>query len=310
MCEHRSHGNPRSTKEGSNAVATNGFDGIRRQLEEFDATLAAFGISIPPKAPIRRYLELVREFLADHAASPDAAAEKWLKRDMHDWYKAMIAVDVLTEAVTGVGTQPAKAFQDQIALVVANDISQDFEPTQSKDFLYELQVATWFGKMGFDVTLAEPDVRIRGQGLTGEFGLACKYPSSEKKLNQRISEGYDQIERQQISGIVVIGMDLLVCEGMTRFIEFPNDEAKALRIVANELGQRVERVKRQREGVKDRKPLDGALFTLHMGGHMANSGRLQTLTQFTFQCDSQSPLMDSISAIMKQVPRLRMKGRG
>ena len=288
-------------------MATNGYDGIRRQLADFDSTLAAIGVPIPPKSPILRYLEVVREFLDDHAASPEKAAEKWKEYDFHDWYKAMIAVDVLTSAVAGVGPQPPKEFRDQVAIVVAHDISQDFEPSQSKDFLYELQVATWFRKMGFEVELAEPDVRIRGGGLTGDFGLACKYPSSEKKLNQRISEGYDQIEQQKIPGIVAIGMDLLVCEGMSRFIEFPNDEVGAVGVVARELGHRVERVIRQRAGVPGRKPLDGALFTLHMGGHVKNPGRLQTLTQFTFQCDEDSPLMQQIGIIYQRFPMLKVK---
>jgi hypothetical protein len=285
-------------------MATDGYAKMRAQIASFEQLYQTLGLSFPKKSPMRGYFDLVNEFLADHASSRDAAAAKWKDRDFHEWYKAIIAVEKLVSVASALGGQPAKPLKDHLQLVLTHDISQDFEPSQGKNYLYELEVATWMQKAGFEVELAEPDIRLRGNGLKVDFGLACKLPASEKKLNGRISEGYEQIDRAGIPGIVVVGMDLILCEGMKRFIEIPSDKKEALGVVGNILADWVHKVEKQRAGVAGRKPLDGALFSLQLAGHVREPAGLQVLTQVTFQCTEASPLVEYLAVINQSLNKV------
>ena len=179
------------------------------------------------------------------------------------------------------------------------DIRQDFEPSQSKRYLYELQVGAWFQKAGFLITFEEPDLRISNNGLTDQIGLACKYPSSEKKLEKRISEGYEQIDRHGIPGLVVVGMDILCCRGMKKFVEFPDRKEVILESLANELGQWVTKTIKRRAGLKGHRPLDGALFTLSMAGIVGKPAGLTIASQMTFQSGEDNPLNAQIAVIRR-----------
>lgn len=276
-----------------------GYAGMTTKVEAFNQALATLGKPMPVGSPLQKYFDVVAEFVADHAASPEAASSKWMQRDFHQWYLSMLAVDSLCDSVVKLSQQPSAEFLRILDLVLSNDISQDYKPSQSKDFLYELQVASWFKDAGFAIDIAEPDLRISGNGLSTELGIACKYPSSEKKLNDRISEGYEQITRQGLSGFVAVGMDLLVMKEMERFIQFPESEEAILGGVSGELEQWVNKTIKRRAGVPGRAPLDGALFSLRMGGVATNPARLQWVTQFTFQCTDGNPIRSDIGTILE-----------
>ncbi len=170
-----------------------GYGGMKAKIDGFNGALATIGVTMPAGSPLERYFRIVAEFLADHDASPDEAAKKWVQRDFHEWYLSMLAVDTVCEAVVKLATHPATDLVHLLKLVLSNDISQDYHPSQSKDFLYEMQVALWFQDAGFTVELAEPDLRVSGNGLSTTLGVACKNPSSKNKINRRISDGYEQI---------------------------------------------------------------------------------------------------------------------
>jgi hypothetical protein len=270
-----------------------GIDGLKRLC-------SSLSIGIPQRSPFRRNVALVKEFIADLQANAEEAVKKWAQHPFEEWYWAMLSVEKLCSAVSELQNHPGD-LKRLIPLAIMEDIKQDFEPSQSKTYLYELEIGARFQEAGFAVTFEEPDVRISSNGLSQQIGLACKYPSSEKKLDQRISEGYDQIDRQGIPGLVAVGMDILCCRGMKRFVQFPDSEAVILGTMADELSQWAAKTTKRRAGVKGRRPLNGAVFTLSMTGIFGEPPRLTPARQMILQIDEDNPLSADVAVIAQAI---------
>ena len=280
-----------------------GYEKIISGIGDFERLCGNLSIEIPRRSPFRRNVDLVKEFLADMEANSEEAAQKWRQRPIDEWYWAMLSVEKLCSAVSEVQNHPDD-LKRLIPLAVMEDIKQDFEPSQSKTYLYELQIGAWFQRAGFAVAFDEPDVRISENGLSQQVGLACKYPSSEDKLDKRISEGYDQIKRQGIPGLVAVGMDILCCRGMKKFVQFPDSKAVILESMGNELSEWVTKTIKRRAGVKGRRPLNGAIFTLSMAGIYGKPPGLTVASHMTFQSNEDNPLNTDIAVIARAIHQL------
>ena len=243
-----------------------GYGKLAADISAFDELAGQIGFVYPRNAPVAAQMAMVKEFLSDIEKSPDNAATKWLAKDFLPWYRAIIAVDMLCESAIVLQDLPPEFLKKQLELSTMTDLSQDFDQSQSKEYLYELYVGAILRRSGFTIEFAEPDLKISGHGLSQTLGVACKYLSSEDKINRNISKGYEQIEGQGLRGFVAIGMDNIVCAGLKRFIQFPEKPEHIMATMAGTLGEWVRHLIKARAGVQGRKPLDGAMFTLRMVG--------------------------------------------
>jgi hypothetical protein len=265
-----------------------GYDKLKADIREFDALAIRIGFTYPRNSPLQGQMEMVKAFLADMDASSEEAIKKWMQAEFLSWYRAIIAVDMLCGSTTALASLPSGVLKKQLELSTMTDISQDFEQSQSKEYLYELYMAALFHRCGFQVDFAEPDLRISGGGLSQTLGVACKYVSSERKINDNISKGYEQIDRQGLPGFVAVGMDNVICSGMDRFIDFPPEPAEIVNSLGGELGKWIERIAKGRQGVQGRRPLDGAIFTLRMVGLWKKS--LTPAGHLSFQLEQGNPI--------------------
>ncbi len=272
-----------------------GYEKLKAEIRDFDQLAKQLGFTYPRNAPLQKQMEMVKQFLADMDASQEEALKKWMKVDFLGWYRAMIAVDMLCGSAIALKPLPQEVLKMQLELSTMTDISQDFEQSQSKEYLYELYMGALFHRCGMYVEFAEPDLRISRGGLSQVIGVACKYVSSETKINDNISKGYEQIQNQGLPGFVAIGMDNIVCSGLNRFVEFPPEPAQIVDALGNKLGQWVERIINGRRGVTGRRPLDGAVFTLRMVGIWKKA--LTVAGHLTFQLEQGNPIEGDLRCI-------------
>jgi hypothetical protein len=165
-----------------------GDDKIRRDLAAFDALVSSLGVQLGDDSPVKPYLDLTREFLADEQAMPP---EEWLAkwdRRFKDFYQGQILVARLTRSLLELKDQKPGVLKGYLKKVLSGSLVQDFEPQQAKDFLYELDVAATLKKAGLGVELREPDIVLTGDGLSEPLGLACKYPSSVGQIHAHLSK--------------------------------------------------------------------------------------------------------------------------
>ncbi len=86
---------------------------------------------------------------------------------------------------------------------------------------------------GFSVELREPDVVASGNGLSNPLAIACKYPFSRQQVHEHISKGYRQITRENMDGVVSIGLDLMVAKdlGLGTRLDFRRGRKPAFEIM-------------------------------------------------------------------------------
>jgi hypothetical protein len=153
-------------------------------LQEFDSFFPSLHVRIPGESEVGAQLELMRAFLQD---LPTSAAAEWLSSrnaDFKRFYDAAIVTRRLMEVVVELQDQPRKELTERLKKVVVGPLTQNTIPSQAKDFLYELEMATAFKHAGYCVSLREPDIVLEGNGLTRPIGVACKYPSSTTTLER------------------------------------------------------------------------------------------------------------------------------
>lgn len=280
-----------------------GYKKLENAIASFEALASTIGFAYPRKAPVADQIKLVKEFLADLQQSQQEAVAKWLAMDFLTWYRAVIAVDMLCDAALTFKDRDAAWLRKQLELATMTDLSQDFEQSQSKEYLYEMQVGAWLHQSGFQVDFAEPDLLASGNGLSQTLGIACKYVSSEDKLNKNISKGYEQIAGQHLNGFVAIGMDNIICDELKKFVQFPDDPAEIRRVMGDSLQKWIEKTVKSRAGTPGRKPLDGAVFSLQMMGIWGKPAGLVTATHWAFQFQQGNPVEPDLRRIANELIR-------
>jgi hypothetical protein len=282
---------------------------LKRSLQGFDEFVAKQNVRIAKDAAITPQMEIVREFLKDtERMEPPALVAKWMERDFKAFYDATIVVHRLTAAVVSLGDNPIP-LRSRLNQVLSGPLTQDFSPQQAKDFFYELEIAAALKNAGFAVALREPDVVVSGGGLTQAIGLACKYPSSEGQIHEHISKGYRQIAKQDMTGCVVLGLDLIIFRAVfdspPRFLDF-RQSTRHPRDVANQLmGDAMTSLVTQRS--KDypaEKPLDGAILTFSSWGMFGQPAGFTSLTAWSVQCELKNPIRPDLERIVDRARAL------
>lgn len=161
---------------------------------------------------------------------------------------------------------------------------------------YRLQEA------GFTVKLREPDIVVNGNGLVRDVGIACKYPSSIKQIQDHISKGYRQLTKQNLPGVVAFGMDLLVFRAAFKhpphYLDFRQNAKHPMQVAQKQLQNEVIELIEARSKYPAELPLDGAMLSLAMWGAYHEPVRITEVAAWTFQCDSANPLRQEIGILV------------
>lgn len=184
--------------------------------------------------------------------------------------------------------------------VLADSVTQDYQLSSAKDKLYELEMAATLRLAGFSVELREPDVVASGNGLSKPLAIACKYPFSRQQVHDHISKGYRQITRQNLDGVVSIGLDLLVAKdlGLGPRLDFRRGGKSPFKIMENRLDKEIHdlQVERPRDYPCERK-LDGLMLTLSYSGIDGDPPELRTLNSIALGCLPGNPLKADLEIV-------------
>lgn len=95
------------------------------------------------------------------------------------------------------------------ALVSGQQLAMQDKNTNPRDIQYQLFLASLFHKAGLEVRLTEPDVKCKTtDGKDVEFSIAVKRLKSLKKLETRVREAWNQIEKHNMPGIIALSVEV------------------------------------------------------------------------------------------------------
>lgn len=86
--------------------------------------------------------------------------------------------------------------------------------TQSRDFQFELYLASIFDLSGFYVSITEPDFLFKYEEVT--YSVAAKRINSEQKIHTRFSKAKKQIKKSGINGFIAFSLDRIVWDKMKK----------------------------------------------------------------------------------------------
>jgi len=127
-------------------------------------------------------------------------------------------------------------------------VEENQASNQARNIQFELFLATLLSGVGISVTLGEPDLRCKVDGLTAL--IACKRLFSVRKLNKRINEATLQLSRQLASlpqawGVVAISLSRVLA--VTDRSEAINNQSEGLHKLDLRIKGLVERRARWRQ---------------------------------------------------------------
>jgi hypothetical protein len=248
-------------------------------------------LRVGESTPIKQEADIVRDYYRDRETlGVDEAVKKWDPR-FDEFYSARITLERVVSAATTLEGVPR--LRRLLQEVLGGRLTQDFQPSQSKDKFYELELAATLKLAGFSVALREPDIVASGNGLAHALAIACKYPSSRQQIHKHISDGYRQITNQDLDGVVAIGLELLVANELSlpARLDFRRGNTPPFVIMENrlEFERRSLEVERERDYPSER-PLDGLMLTLSFVGIYEDPPMLTHLNSVALGCRGENPL--------------------
>lgn len=257
----------------------------------FDQLLEVMKMKVGGNSSIKHEADIVRDYYRDRATlGVEEAIRRWDPR-FDEFYQARITLERVTASASALsGTSGLKGLLKDI---LAGSVTQDFRLSSAKDKLYELEMAATLRLAGFAVELREPDIVASGNGLGKPLAIACKYPFSRQQVHDHISKGYRQITRENLDGVVSIGLDLLVAKdlGLGARLDFRRGGKPAHEIMADRLDMELHnlQVERKRDYPSERQ-LDGLMLTLSFSGIDGDPPELTTLYSIALGCLPGNPL--------------------
>ncbi len=218
---------------------------------------------------LQDHVDRVNEFIDDRQEmNNDELFIKWDQR-FKEFFQSIFVVVRLTFSVLPLKTH--SGLRSVLKDILKGDLTQQSKQDPGKDKLFELEVGSLLEASGFDVALDEPDLVISGNGLSAPFGIACKYPSSEKQIHAHLNKGYKQITQKRLDGCVGIGMDQLVFDGFGSYIDFRQTQTPPQELMQRELDIRITTLTRERsEKYPSEHPMDTGMMFLCAGGVYGN----------------------------------------
>jgi hypothetical protein len=272
-------------------------------LLKFDALLDRMGLSVGINSPIKQEADIVRDYYRDRKQlGIEEAIKKWNPR-YDEFYSARITLERVVASATALEGVPR--MKTLLCEVLDGSLTQDFQPTPSKDKFYELELAASLKLAGFAVELREPDIVASGNGMANPLAIACKYPSSRAQVHvQHISKGYRQITKQDLDGVVAIGLDLLVAKelNLPPKLDFRKGHTPPFVIIERRLETELRRLERERdEDYPSERKLDGMMLTLSFVGTDGDPPTLANLTGIALACRRGNPLRPDLEIVKRKI---------
>lgn len=274
-------------------------------LLKFDRLLQDMNMRIGDNSPIKQEADLVRLYFEDRANfGVDKTIEEW--NFLYDEVStARVTLERITAAATALrGVQHLRTLLKEI---LEGSLTQDFQPSASKDKFYELELASILKLAGFSVELREPDIVVSGNGLGDRLAIACKYPFSRQQIHEHINNGYRQITRQEMDGVVSLGMELIVAKEMKlpSRLDFRKANRPPLAIMEDRLNTEVRnlQVERARDYPSER-PLDGLMLTLSFTGIDGDPPMLTNANSLALGCQPGNPLRAALEIVKRKVEEI------
>jgi hypothetical protein len=118
------------------------YEVLEQNLTKFDQTLLDLKMVCPVESPVGNQLQLTRDFLRDRRTlSDEELLKKWDSR-FDEFYKAQIVVARLTESIAVLSPSHSSRLRPYLKTIFSGDLTQGVEPSQAKDFFYELWLAS------------------------------------------------------------------------------------------------------------------------------------------------------------------------
>jgi len=271
-----------------------------QNLAAFDAIIAKLKIKLADDSPIKKDFDTTRDFLNDKKSLDEPVwMEKWNPR-FKEFYHAQIVVKRLVDAVVVLEGQ--NKLKSRLNQILGGPLTQDFVPHASKDYFYELEMAAMWKESGFTIELAEPDVVVSGNGLSAPVGVACKFPSGLASLHDHISKGYKQITKRGYEGLVAIGLDQLVCAGMSNYMDFRQSSRPPIEIMQSLTKDAMKNLVTLRaEGYPSELPIDGAMLTMSAVGIYGQPAHLTRVRFATLQCTNTNPRLADFDVLYREM---------
>jgi len=268
----------------------------------FDHLLKEMKLTVGDNSSIKQEADIVRDYYRDRATlGVEEAIRKW-DPPFDEFYQARITLERVTAAAHALSGLPGikKLLKD----ILSGSITQDFRSSSAKDKPYELELAATLRLAGFSVALREPDIVASGNGLSKALAIACKYPSSRQQIHEHISNGYRQITRQNLDGVVSIGLELMVAKdmGLRGKLDFRRGNTPPLVIMENRLTTELHnlQVERERDYPCERK-LDGLMLTLSCTGIHGDPPTLANLNSIALGCRPENPLSADLLIVKQKI---------
>ncbi|MFN0019076.1 MAG: hypothetical protein ACKVP0_12500 [Pirellulaceae bacterium] len=286
-----------------------GYEKVAANLGIVHKQIADLKIKLDPNAQIVQQLSLVREYLAEKdLLSVDEHDKKWKDRFL-EFYKAQLAVGILSEAIAELVTNQKEPLAKYLKVVLAGNLTQGGPAGgQPRDWFYELWLASILSKAGFTVRLQEPDLVVEGNGLSQEIGIACKYPSSDKGIHDHLSKGLSQLKKHGLSGFIALGIDQIVVEkaNLKKFVDFNQGDKHPIDVLqAHANSEAHTLVKERPTKYPSEDPVDALLVTLSLAGHYGQPPQLVAPTVFSIHCPKQHQLRKDMEVIVAALEKLQ-----
>jgi hypothetical protein len=263
-------------------------------------------LKIGDESPLKRQADVLYEVCEDlRILGSQHSDAKWRHRTQ-EYVQACDALDQFVAVIEPL--RSCSGLNARLKTVLRASLAQDFKPSPAKDMFYELRVAAALKLAGFSVKLAEPDIILSGAGLSKPLAIACKYPSSRQQIHSHVSNGYWQLARQGLEGVVCVGLDLIVGieANLQGIMDFRQVEQSPLETQWQQLANETDRlfVERRRDYPSER-GLDGLMMTVSVAGFTANPLTLKRFESFALGCLQGNPLDADLAIIERRVNALR-----
>lgn len=278
----------------------------RRRLEllnAFDEHLNQHGPTISDQSPLRDHLAFARLYSEDSlAASQEDLAEYW-SASFAEFYEGSLVTDRFLLAV--IPLLPMPGIASRLRKVARDSLADTAGPNESRDTFFELEVAQALLEAGFTVEFAEPDIVASGNGLQHRFGLACKYPSSDRNIGDRISDAWRQIEENVGHGCPVLGLDQVIVPRTARYLDFRRVERNPVNSLQIALDERLAQYVADRQLAISERPLNAVMGVVSACGILGSPAQLVMARAASFVVTSNASEEQDLRTIANSLARLR-----
>jgi hypothetical protein len=181
-------------------VSTETFLRIKEKAAEIEALYESSSVALPKTCHLSQLIEDAR-----------ILSDAWLLNRKHELTATrqfrVMHLNRIADAVLPLHDIPERT-KYLVSLTSGNLDLLSRHRCHAKDVLWELELWSALRSRSFDVSLLEPDILARFEGL--KLAIACKKLHSDRHLQNVLSRGVAQVKSSSDFGIVAINIDDLI----------------------------------------------------------------------------------------------------